>query len=138
MQRDQNVICITGTITKDMELKYAASGVAYLKLAVANNYGWDKEAKKSKTNFYNIDAFGKQAEKYSELLKKGDKVIVMGNHVIDNWEYNGKSGVRSQIINETITLAGEKKSTKHKEKEAKSENEEPEVFEEEDDDEFPF
>lgn len=139
--KDQNSIMITGTVTKDAELKYGASGGAYCKFSVANNYFYDSK-NGQKSTFYNIDLFGKQAEKYAPLLMKGDRVAILGQHKIDKFEYNGEQKERNVIFDCEIKVLGkitkkgtDKTNVNHETSDEATSNTDIEF---EDDDEFPF
>jgi single-strand DNA-binding protein len=75
-----NKFIISGNITKEINLAYSASGKAYAKFTVAVTRKFDRE----KTDFFNVTAFGKQAENVANFLDKGSKVLVEGEVQIDN------------------------------------------------------
>jgi single-strand DNA-binding protein len=69
-----NKFIISGNITKEINLAYSAAGKAYAKFTVAVTRKFDRE----KTDFFNVTAFGKQAENIANFLDKGSKVLVGG------------------------------------------------------------
>jgi hypothetical protein len=65
---------VVGVVEKK-ELKQSASGLAYMKARVAYNHFKRKDEEQGQADFYNIVAFGGQAESL-ELLEKGDKFVI--------------------------------------------------------------
>ncbi|MFV0601855.1 MAG: single-stranded DNA-binding protein [Brachymonas sp.] len=78
-----NVICITGNLGKDAELKAMQDGTPVLKFSVADSQGRDKPA-----IWWSADLFGKRAETLAQYLKKGQQVTVTGT--LSEREYEGK------------------------------------------------
>lgn len=75
-----NKFIISGNITKEIDLKYSSAGKAYAKFTVAVRRKFDRE----KSDFFNVTAFGKQAENIANFLDKGSKVLVEGEVQIDS------------------------------------------------------
>jgi single-strand DNA-binding protein len=75
-----NKFIISGNITKEINLAYSTAGKAYAKFTVAVTRKFDRE----KTDFFNVTAFGKQAENVANFLDKGSKVLVEGEVQIDS------------------------------------------------------
>jgi len=80
-----NNITIAGSLGRDAEIKYMASGDAVLSFSVADSQGKDKP-----TIWWNCSLFGKRAESLSEYLTKGQAVTVSGN--VSQREYTDKEG----------------------------------------------
>lgn len=78
-----NVICITGNLGKDAELKAMQDGTPVLKFSVADSQGRDKPA-----IWWSADLFGKRAETLAQYMKKGQQVTVTGT--LSEREYEGK------------------------------------------------
>ena len=78
-----NVICITGNLGKDAELKAMQDGTPVLKFSVADSQGRDKPA-----IWWNCDMYGKRAESLATYLVKGQQVTVTGT--LSEREYEGK------------------------------------------------
>jgi single-strand DNA-binding protein len=72
-----NKILITGNVTADPELRYTPSGKAVLSASVANNeYYNDAQGQEQKvTTFVNLEVWGKPAENFGKLVKKGQEVL---------------------------------------------------------------
>lgn len=82
-----NSATISGNLTKDAELRTAASGMAVLKFRVAvNERVKEGEEWKDKAYFFSATMFGKRAEAIAPYMLKGTKVAISGKLRIDEWE----------------------------------------------------
>jgi single-strand DNA-binding protein len=83
---DTNKVLIVGRLTRNPELRYTPSGTAVCDLSVANNrYYNDKQF----TTFVRVTTWDKQAEflgNPEKGVKTGDKVLIEGSLVDDNYE----------------------------------------------------
>jgi single-strand DNA-binding protein len=81
------VIAIEGNITRDPELRFIPSGVTVCSFGVAVN----KKVKEGDAwvdgpvSFYNVSAWRQLAED-ATTLSKGDKVVVIGQLDVKQWE----------------------------------------------------
>ncbi len=72
-------ISILGNTGRDVELRYTPQGTAVANFTVASNSVRNTaQGKVKKTDWYNVSAFGKQAETLSKHLKKGSQILVRG------------------------------------------------------------
>ena len=92
-----NNVSIIGRLVRDPELRYTPKGKEYLFLSIAVNKIISKEKKeemeKAKTptaDFFNVIAWGKQAENGANFLKKGLKVAVTGSLESGRYEKSGE------------------------------------------------
>ena len=81
-----------GNLTRDPELRFAASGVPYARfgLAVERPKVAGDWAGERVTEFYETTCFKSLAENVAECLRKGDRVIVEGDASLEF--YTGKDG----------------------------------------------
>jgi len=94
-----NSITLTGNVTRDPELRFAAgSGAAVLSLGLAVNNRkkaangeWEDEP-----NFFDVTAFGSLAENVAESVAKGTRVIVTGRLDWSQWD-DKEGGKRSKV-----------------------------------------
>ena len=91
-------ITVTGTLTRDPEIKYAQSGVAMLKLALAaTRRQQNRDTKQWEDDgdplYIDVTFFGDREIYLGDILRKGDRVSVAGVLVRRNWESGAKSGV---------------------------------------------
>lgn len=85
-----NKVCLTGRITKDIEIRYTQNNVAIsnFTLAVTRNY---KNADGTyETDFITCVAYNKTAELLSKYIKKGDLLGIEGR--IQTRRYEDKDG----------------------------------------------
>lgn len=87
MAIDLNHVDLVGRLTRDPELTYTPSGTAVCKfgLAVNDSYGRD-EGRKDIVYFFDVIAWGRQAETCSQYITKGQQVAVSGKLQQDRWE----------------------------------------------------
>ena len=72
-----NVVCITGRMTRDPEVRYSQSGTAFASFTLAVDRRFKREGEPS-ADFPNCTAFGKTAEFLEKYFSKGMKAEVVG------------------------------------------------------------
>src|SRR4030095_11152382 len=89
-----NKVILVGNLRRDAELRYTPSGAAVSKFSLATTEVWNDKAgqRQERTEWHNIDLWGKQAETLSEYLVKGKQVYIEGRRQTD--EYTDKEGVK--------------------------------------------
>jgi single-strand DNA-binding protein len=105
MAKSMAVICLTGHLTRDAELKSTASGKSVLKFGLAVNTGYNDSAR---VTFYNCDYWGK-AENLAQYLVKGALIAVTGEPSLR--EYSVDSGKRQSLdvrVSDIILLGSKK------------------------------
>lgn len=95
-------ITVTGTLTRDPEIKYAQSGTAMLKLALAaTRRSQNRDTKQWEDDgdplYIDVTFFGDRENYLGDILHKGDQVSVTGALVRRNWESGSKSGVALEV-----------------------------------------
>lgn len=88
-----NFCGIDGNVTRDIEVSTTPNGNTCAKCCVAHNYYYSDE---QKTDYYNIVAWGKLAEKLAKQAKKGTKLVVVGK--MRNVSYEAKDGSKKQYL----------------------------------------
>lgn len=98
-----NQVIIAGHITRDIELKYAATGTAIANFGIAVNTGYKD---KQETYFGEITVFGKTAEYVSKYAQKGSAAFIQGRLKTEQWEdkNTGKKQSKTRIIAERVDL----------------------------------
>src|SRR5699024_452188 len=81
-----NVITLTGNATKDIELRYSASGTGVGNGSIAVRRSFKNQQGEYETDFFNFTTFGKQAEVMAQCIKKGDKFGITGTLQNRVWE----------------------------------------------------
>ena len=89
-----NKVILVGNLGRDAELRYTPGGAAIAKFSLATTEKWtDKSGSpQERTEWHNVDLWGKQAETLNEYLRKGKQVYVEGRLQTD--EYTDKEGVK--------------------------------------------
>jgi single-strand DNA-binding protein len=87
-----NKVILVGNLGRDAELRYTPGGAAVSKFSIATTEVWNDKSgqRQERTEWHNIDLWGKQAESLSEYLVKGKQVYVEGRLQTD--EYTDKEG----------------------------------------------
>ena len=112
MANDLNTVMIIGRLTRYMEVRYTAGGMAIGSFSIAVNRrvkkgeGWADEA-----SFFDCTAFGKTAENLIPYMVKGKQVAVLGSLKQERWESEGQNRSKILIIAENIQLLGGDKNT---------------------------
>src|SRR5437868_11479710 len=75
-----NKVILVGNLGRDAELRYTPGGAAVAKFSLATTEKWTDKAgsPQERTEWHNIDLWGKQAETLAEYLRKGKQVYVEG------------------------------------------------------------
>ena len=82
-----NRVILVGNLTRDIELRYAQSGSAIAKTAIATSrrYTASNGEKREEVMFIDITFFGRSAEIANQYLRKGSKVLVEGRLIFEQW-----------------------------------------------------
>lgn len=95
-----NKACISGNLTKDMEVRQTAEGIEIGSFTVAVN-----ERRKDKNgewndfpNYIDCTMFGSRAAKIVQYLTKGAKVAIEGKLRQSTWERDGQKRSKVEVI----------------------------------------
>lgn len=116
-----NVVCITGRMVKDPEVRYSQSGTAFASFTLAVDRRFKREGEPS-ADFPNFTAFGKTAEFLEKYFSKGMKAEVVGR--IQTRSYDGRNGkvYVTEIVAEQVNFAESKGDSAPKTNYAKPQN----------------
>ncbi len=89
-----NKVIVVGNLGRDAEVRYTPGGSAVARFSIATTETWNDKSgqKQERTEWHNVDLWGKQAESLSQYLTKGKQVYVEGRLQTD--EYTDKEGVK--------------------------------------------
>jgi single-stranded DNA-binding protein len=75
-----NKVILIGNLGRDAEVRYTPGGAAIAKFSIATTEVWNDKAgqRQERTEWHNVDLWGKQAESLSEYLQKGKQVFIEG------------------------------------------------------------
>lgn len=102
-----NRVVITGNMTREPELRRAASGMAILNLGVAVN---DRRKNPQSGEWENVPnyidcvIFGTRAESLSRFLHKGSKVAIEGKLRYSSWEKDGNRRSKIEVMVDDLEL----------------------------------
>jgi single-strand DNA-binding protein len=104
-----NKVILVGNLGRDAEVRYTPGGAAVARFSIATTEVWNDKSgqRQERTEWHNIDLWGKQAESLSEYLVKGKQVYVEGRLQTD--EYTDKDGVKrksTKVRCERVVLLG--------------------------------
>ena len=105
-----NKAIVVGYLGADPDVRYMPSGKQVTNIRVATSESWkDKQSgdKQERTEWHNIDLWGKQAESLSEYLTKGKQIYVEGRLQTRQWDdKDGQKRYTTEIKADRITLLG--------------------------------
>ena len=104
-----NQVCLTGRITKDLELRKTKNDKSVCEFTIATNRIGQEDA-----DFINCIVWNKQAENLVKYQDKGSLIGVEGQLRSDRYEHNGQTKYKTYILVSQIEFLS---STKKEEKE---------------------
>ena len=101
-------ITILGNTGRDVELRYTPQGTAVANFSVASNtVRATSEGQKKKTDWFNVSAFGRQAETLAKYLSKGSMILVRGKLTFNPWlSRDGEARVSGDVVLQDFEFAG--------------------------------
>jgi len=104
-----NKVILVGNLGRDAEVRYTPGGAAVARFSIATTEVWNDKGgqRQERTEWHNIDLWGKQAESLSEYLVKGKQVYIEGRLQTD--EYTDKDGIKrkaTKVRCEKVVLLG--------------------------------
>lgn len=82
-----NTVTVIGTLGKDPEVRYAASGAIVVTFGVAVNRRWNKGGEwQEETSWFDVTCFAQLGENVAESCQRGTRVIVTGRLQQRTWE----------------------------------------------------
>ncbi|MFA7597800.1 MAG: single-stranded DNA-binding protein [Candidatus Cloacimonas sp.] len=105
-----NKIILVGNLTRDLEMRYSASGVGIANTAMATSRKFTVNGeKKEEVCFVDITFFARSAEIANQYLRKGSKILVEGRLNFDQWvDQNGQKRSKHSVIVETMQMLDSK------------------------------
>ncbi len=93
-----NKVFLIGNLTRDPETSTTTSGVQMCRFSIAVNRNFANADGVRETDFFNCTAWRSNAEKCGKYLHKGNKVAIVGNIQIRNYETNGEKRTSVDVI----------------------------------------
>jgi single-strand DNA-binding protein len=98
---------LIGRLTRDPEVRFLPSGmqVTSLSIAVSRNFKDKNGEWREETSFFDIESYGKLAERLGTQLSKGYQVLIEGSLRQDRWESpSGEKRSKVKIVADRIAL----------------------------------
>jgi single-strand DNA-binding protein len=94
-----NKIIVIGNLGKDPEMRYTPNGQSVTSFTVASNRRYTTAAgeQREETEWFNVSAWGRQAELCNQYLTKGQQVYVEGR--LRSRSFEGRDG-QMRFVNE--------------------------------------
>lgn len=107
---DINSVVLIGRLTRDIELRYSASGFAIGKTGIAVNQNKKDAAGNWTTigHFFDVTILGKTAENVSKYVKKGSQIGINGHLELQQWEKDGNKYSKVVIVADKVQFCGAK------------------------------
>lgn len=101
-----NKIFLSGNLTRDPELKHTQSGKTFVRVGIAVNRPFAKDA----VDFFNLVAWDKTAEFLGKYFTKGQKAIIEGRLQTSTYENRDGAKVNAvDVIVENVEFASSKR-----------------------------
>jgi len=99
-----NSVLIEGNLVRDPEYRSTPKGAAVCKFSIASNrFFRQDDAIEKEVGFFDVESWGKLAERASEIGRKGKGVRVVGRLKQDRWQSkDGKAMSKVSIVAEHI------------------------------------
>jgi single-strand DNA-binding protein len=104
-----NVVCVTGNLTRDPELRTLNSGTSVCELRIAVNSRRKDQSGNwvDKPNYFDVTVWGAQGENCATYLSKGRPVAIEGRLDWREWEtQEGQKRQAVQIIANSVQFLG--------------------------------
>ena len=95
-----NKIVLIGNVGSDPEMRYTPNGTAVTSFSLATNrvYTTASGERKEETEWFTVNAWGREAENSNQYVTKGMKIYAEGRLKTDTWTGNdGQNRFRLQI-----------------------------------------
>src|SRR5215210_3632425 len=101
-------ITILGNTGREVELRYTPQGTAVANFSIASNTVRGRgDGQQKKTDWFNVSAFGKQAETLAKYLAKGSQILVRGKLSFNPWlSHDGQARVSADVVLQDFEFAG--------------------------------
>lgn len=94
-----NSVNLSGTLTRDPEVKFTPKGTAVCQASLAINRRWkdDQGNKQEETVFVEVECWGKTASTIGDWCKKGHTIFIEGRLKLDKWTDKETQKERSKL-----------------------------------------
>ncbi|MHC4663392.1 MAG: single-stranded DNA-binding protein [Planctomycetota bacterium] len=106
-----NKVILVGNLTRDPDLKYIPSGTAVCEfgIAVNRNFKGKDGDQREEVSYFDIEAWGRQAEVVNQYLSKGRPILIEGRLKQNRWETKeGQKRSKIRVVLEQFQFIGGK------------------------------
>lgn len=111
-----NKVLLLGRLGKEPELNYTPSSNVVCTFSIATSETWtDKQGQKQeRTEWHNIEVWGKIAENCSKYLSKGRLVFIEGSLQTDSYEKDGETRYFTKIKAKSVQFLSGNESSENR------------------------
>ena len=102
-----NFQIVLGHLGRDPEMKYTPQGTPITTFSVASNYSYAKPSgeRVKDTEWFDVQAWNKQAETCNQYLKKGSLVLITGRTKTNKWTgEDGQNHTRKVLVADRVVF----------------------------------
>lgn len=103
-----NKVILIGNITKELELRKTTTNKSVIEFSIAINDGYGDQ---KTTDYINITAWEKLAERIATYCRKGHKICVEGKIKTDTYEKNGQKAYKTYVLAHNVEFLEKREST---------------------------
>lgn len=105
-----NKVCLLGTLTKDVDIRYTPSNVAVAKFTIALKRDVKNKEGNYDSDFINCLAYNQLAEVISKYFKKGNRILIEGRIQTGSYENANKEKIyTTDVVVEKMNFIDSKK-----------------------------
>jgi single-strand DNA-binding protein len=106
MARSVNQVILMGNLTRDPELRQTPNGQNVVSFSLALNRAYKDQSGewKEATDFIDVVAWGPLAERVSQYVTKGRRVLVQGRLQSRSWEQDGQKRSKVEVLASDVTF----------------------------------
>ena len=108
-----NRVIITGSVTRDPELREGATGTSVLSLSVAVNdrrRNAESGEWEDVPNYVDVTMFGNRAAAIAKHVAKGDKLAIEGKLRWQSWERDGQKRSKLDVVADEVEFLSARKA----------------------------
>lgn len=106
MARSVNQVILLGNLTRDPELRQTPTGQSVVSFSLALNRAYKDQSGdwQEATDFIDVVAWGPLAERVSQYVTKGRRVLVQGRLQSRSWEQEGQKRSKVEVLANDVTF----------------------------------
>ncbi len=111
-----NRVTLVGRLTKDLELRYTNSNIAYVRFTVAVNRTFSNSNGEREADFISCIAWRKQAENMARFVSKGSQIAIDGRIQTGSYQdTDGKTVYTTDVVCDTVSFLESRNSGNNQE-----------------------